>query len=196
VRALSQYKGNSFVLISTPELRLPDYIKKELVDSGAKVREFDRVGEALPDLDVLYMTRIQKERFEQESDYEKQSDLFMSLKIDEQKLKSAKSDLIIMHPLPRLDEIAEEVDDDPRAVYFKQANYGMYVRMALILHILNYEISMKPLFVGTRETNENVKSHKCENPKCIVNHERLPAMFVKTPYGVVCEYCEKPCEKP
>ena len=182
VRALSNYKNNKFTFISTPELSMPDYIKQEL-----DYRENSSLEAALPELDVLYMTRIQKERFASEQEYQQQKEIFT---LDVQKLKSAKDDMIIMHPLPRVDEIAGEVDKDPRAKYFKQANYGMYVRMALILYMLNSEngeIDMKPLFVGTSS------GHKCNNEKCVVNHEETLRRkhFVETSAGWVCEYCEE-----
>jgi aspartate carbamoyltransferase catalytic subunit len=179
VRALSRYSGNSFTFISTPELSMPDYIKKDLVYT-----EKASIEAALPELDVLYMTRIQKERFISEEEYEQQKQVFT---LDAQKMRLAKEDMVVMHPLPRVDEIAGEVDRDPRAVYFKQANYGMYVRMALILNVLNCEIDMKPLFVGTSS------GHRCDNEKCVVNHETLLRRkhFVETQYGWICEYCEE-----
>jgi aspartate carbamoyltransferase catalytic subunit len=186
VRAVSQYSGNSFTFISTPELQMPDYIKAEL--SGiAEYRELFTLEEAMNEIDVLYMTRIQRERFEDSEagrrEYEKQKQIFT---LDAAKLKSAKPDLIIMHPLPRVDEIALEVDSDPRAVYFKQANYGMYVRMALILTILSSknpdtDMGMKPLVIGTREDRE------CANLKCVTNYEAaLPKSFTES----VCDYCD------
>jgi aspartate carbamoyltransferase catalytic subunit len=179
VRALSSYPDNRFTFISTPELAMPDYIKEDL-----DFCEKSSIEAALPDLDVLYMTRIQKERFSCEAEYEKQKEVFT---LDVPKLRTAKDDMIIMHPLPRVDEIAGEVDHDPRAKYFKQANYGMYVRMALILTVLNEEISMKPLFVGTSS------GHKCENKKCVVNNEITLRRkhFVETSAGWMCEYCEE-----
>jgi len=178
VRALSSYSNNKFTFISTPELSMPDYIKKEL-----DYQEKSSLEEALPELDVLYMTRIQRERFANASEYEQQKKVF---ELDMAKLKSAKPDMIIMHPLPRVDEIAGEVDSDPRAKYFKQANYGMYVRMALILTVLNHDIDMKPLLFG------NVSLQKCENLKCITNYEEsLPNRFVKSDGAGMCEYCER-----
>ncbi|MCL2036947.1 MAG: aspartate carbamoyltransferase [Oscillospiraceae bacterium] len=181
VRAISEYEGNKFTFISTPELCMPEYIKR-----GLDYVEVSSIESAIGELDVLYMTRVQRERFQDEQEYERQKSVFT---LDSAKLKSAKSDLSIMHPLPRLDEISIEVDSDPRAVYFKQANYGMYVRMALILTILNKKIKMEPLFVG--ETDEAKRQKKCKNENCIVNHEKsLENRFVKTETGLVCEYCE------
>jgi aspartate carbamoyltransferase catalytic subunit len=179
VRALSKYSDNKFTFISTPELAMPDYIKENL-----DCREVSSIEAALSELDVLYMTRIQKERF---SGVVGRDALVAPFILDMEKMKSAKSDMIIMHPLPRVDEISGEVDKDSRAVYFKQANYGMYVRMALILTILNHDFEMKPLFVGTSS------GHVCGNKKCVVNKEVLLRRkhFVETQYGWVCEYCEE-----
>jgi aspartate carbamoyltransferase catalytic subunit len=192
VRAVCKYAGNTFSFISTDELKLPDYIKDELHEAGVEYREFTALQTALPELDVLYMTRIQKERFTNENEYEQQKSAFV---LDLEKLKSAKSDLIVMHPLPRVNEIAEEVDGDPRAAYFKQANYGMYVRMALILTMLNYDIQMKPLFIGGHDCESLARRVKCANVDCIVNHEKsLKGSFVQTKAGIVCEYCEKIAE--
>jgi len=180
VRAVSKYGGNKFTLISTKELGLPAYIKRELGDS---CRDCSSIEEALPDLDVLYMTRIQKERFASEADYEAQNRVFV---LTAEKLKAAKPDLIIMHPLPRVDEIAHDVDDDPRALYFKQANYGMYARMALILILLNYDVKSKPLLEG-----DNKEALTCSNPRCIVNHEHGLKNSFKEEDGVkICEFCE------
>ncbi|MDR0197217.1 MAG: aspartate carbamoyltransferase [Oscillospiraceae bacterium] len=184
VRALSKYKGNKFTFISTRQLGLPEYIKKALTEEGASCRDVSSIEEALPELDVLYMTRIQKERFESEEEYRRQKDVFI---LDARKLKAAKDDLIVLHPLPRVDEIAREVDDDPRALYFKQAHYGMYVRMALILIILNYkDFKPKPFFTG-----EDC-GLKCGNERCIVNNEKgLPPKFVEEGDALMCEYCEE-----
>jgi len=181
VRAVSKYGGNTFTLISTKELGLPDYIKSDL----GNCKECGAIEDALPELDVLYMTRIQKERFASGEDYERQKQVFV---LTAGKLKAAKPDLIIMHPLPRVDEIAQEVDSDPRAAYFKQANYGMYARMALILILLNYDVKAKPLLTG----GETAEIDKCPNPRCIVNHEHGLKKSFKTENGVkICEYCEE-----
>ncbi|MCL2071135.1 MAG: aspartate carbamoyltransferase [Oscillospiraceae bacterium] len=182
VRAVSQYEDNSFVFISSPELQMPDYIARTV-----DYRKTHTIEEAIPDLDVLYMTRIQRERFPKDSEgkkeYERQKNIY-SLNAD--KLKVAKQDLIIMHPLPRVDEIAVEVDSDPRAVYFRQANYGMYVRMALILTILNDDIDMKPQSLSGEATAE------CPNLKCVTNYEEsLKRSFAEGK----CEYCEEKIDK-
>ncbi len=136
IRALLRYNNVSFVFISPDELRLPDYMIEEL-DSheGVEYTEVTKLEDALPELDVLYMTRVQKERFFNEEDYVRMKDFYI---LTSEKMKLAKEDMLVLHPLPRVNEIAVEVDDDPRAVYFKQAQYGVYVRMALILTLLKW----------------------------------------------------------
>ena len=128
-KALAAFKDNKFVLISTPELRLPSYIKDILNASGCPFKEVNTIEEAIGELDVLYMTRVQKERFFNEQDYIRLKDSYI---LDHEKMKLAKQRMIVLHPLPRVNEIAPEVDDDPRAAYFKQVKFGMYARMALI----------------------------------------------------------------
>ena len=134
INALSRYKNIKFILISPKELELPLYIKEEiLAKNGIEYIETNDIEKYIGELDVLYMTRVQKERFFNEADYLRLKDYFI---LNNEKLKSAKADLCIMHPLPRVTEIASEVDDDPRAKYFIQANNGVYIRMALILKLL------------------------------------------------------------
>ena len=138
IKALIRYPGIRFVLISPEELRLPDYIRDDVLKANNQdFREEVRLEDALPDLDLLYMTRVQKERFFNEEDYVRMKDFYI---LDKAKLSLAKDDMLVLHPLPRVNEIATEVDDDPRAVYFKQAQYGVYVRMALILTLLEVEV--------------------------------------------------------
>lgn len=183
MKALSCYPNNKFVLISTDELSLPAYIKDYVSASGKTYEEHPTLEEAIPKLDVLYMTRIQQERFSSREEYEAQKNVFC---LDAKKMKLASKDLIVLHPLPRVDEIAVEVDDDPRALYFKQANYGMYVRMALILSVLNYKLESQPLLRG-----EVMKDVICNNPKCICHTEPyLPHSFRRAGDVLVCEYCD------
>lgn len=138
IKALIRYPNIKFVLISPDELRLPDYIRDDvLVRNHQQFEEVVRLEDALPQLDLLYMTRVQKERFFNEEDYVRMKDFYI---LDKQKLSLAKDDMYILHPLPRVNEIAVEVDNDPRAAYFKQAQYGVYVRMALILTLLEVEL--------------------------------------------------------
>jgi len=133
IRALTRYSDVRFVLVSPKELCVPEYVRDEIKKSGAEFEETSDLREALPKLDVLYMTRVQKERFFNEEDYIRLKDSYI---IDGAKLKDAKKSLMILHPLPRVNEIAAEVDSDPRAFYFKQARNGMYVRMALLKALL------------------------------------------------------------
>ena len=138
INALVRYENIEFVLISPEELRLPDYVRVDVLDkSGVSYKEVVRLEEALPELDVLYMTRVQKERFFNEDDYIRMKDFYI---LDKNKMKLAKEDMIVLHPLPRVNEISVEVDDDPRAAYFKQVQYGVYARMALILTLLDIHV--------------------------------------------------------
>ena len=134
INALARYEGIRFVLISPPELRVPDYIKGNVLDpQKIEYREVVSLDEALPELDILYMTRVQRERFFNEEDYIRMRGFYI---LDAEKMKNAKPDMYVLHPLPRVNEIAVEVDDDPRAAYFRQVQYGVYVRMALIMTLL------------------------------------------------------------
>jgi len=137
IKALSRYSNIKFVLISPEELSIPEYIREEiLIKNGIEFKEVERLESVMSELDVLYMTRVQKERFFNEADYIRLKDSYI---VNMEKLEVAKKDMIIMHPLPRVNEISVEVDKDPRAAYFKQAKYGMYVRMALIMKLLGVE---------------------------------------------------------
>lgn len=134
LKAMNRFDNNKFVLISPEELRLPDYIKSECFNKDANnYVEVEDLMESIGSLDVLYMTRVQRERFFNEADYVRLKDSYI---LTEEKMKLAKKDMAVLHPLPRVNEISTEVDKDPRALYFKQAEYGMYVRMALISQIL------------------------------------------------------------
>ncbi len=133
LKAGSRYPGNRFVLISPKELRVPDYVTADLAAKGIECQEVERLDEVIGNLDVLYMTRVQKERFFNEDDYVRLKDVYI---LNAEKMRLARKDMIVMHPLPRVGEIAYDVDDDPRAYYFKQAKFGMYVRMALISKLL------------------------------------------------------------
>lgn len=138
IKALSRYENIKFVLISPEELRIPDYIREEiLIKNKIEFKEVERLENVMDEVDVLYMTRVQKERFFNEADYIRLKDSYI---LDAEKMESAKSDMIVLHPLPRVNEISTEIDSDPRAAYFKQAKYGMYVRMALIMELLGVEI--------------------------------------------------------
>ena len=134
ITAMSRYKNIRFVLISPDELKIPEYVKEEILEkNNIEYVETTDIEEHISELDILYMTRVQKERFFNEEDYLRLKDYYI---LNKEKIKKAKKDLCIMHPLPRVNEISTEVDDDPRACYFKQARYGKYIRMALILKLL------------------------------------------------------------
>ncbi len=138
INALVRYPDIKFVLISPEELRLPDYIREDVLDKNhIQYTEVVRLEDAMADLDILYMTRVQKERFFNEDDYVRMKDFYI---LDAEKMKLAPKDMYVMHPLPRVNEISVEVDDDPRAAYFRQVQYGVYIREALILTLLEIEV--------------------------------------------------------
>lgn len=138
IRALVRYDNVKFILISPEELRVPSYIREDVLEQGhIEYKEVERLENALPSLDILYMTRVQKERFFNEEDYIRMKDFYI---LNKEKMDLAPKDMLVLHPLPRVNEISTEVDDDPRAVYFKQAQYGVYVRMALILTLLEVNV--------------------------------------------------------
>ena len=182
-KALSCYPDNHFILISTKELSMPSYIKDVVRAHGCTFEETESLEDALPKLDMLYMTRIQRERFPSEEAYLAQKDTYI---LTTKKMKLARPDMIVMHPLPRVDEIEVAVDDDPRAMYFKQARYGMYVRMSLILTMLQ----------STAKT-ELLRGHVhsgivCRDPRCITHKETyLPRSFTGTGTTLTCEYCDE-----
>jgi aspartate carbamoyltransferase catalytic subunit len=136
IKALARYEDMSFYLISPEELKAPDYVYADITRGGCRCREINLMQEVLPELDILYMTRVQRERFFNEDDYLRLKDSYI---LDADKMSAAPRDMIVLHPLPRVNEIATEVDDDPRAKYFEQARNGMYVRMALILSLLGIQ---------------------------------------------------------
>ncbi len=137
INSLVRYPGIRFVLISPPELRVPDFIRDDVLKANnIDFIEVDNLDEAMPYLDILYMTRVQKERFFNEEDYIRLKDSYI---LDKAKMKLAKDEMYVLHPLPRVNEISVEVDDDPRAMYFQQAQYGVYVRMALIMTLLEVD---------------------------------------------------------
>lgn len=137
INAMVRYPHISFVFISPPELRIPDYITDMLDDKGVPYSEFIKLEDVIAKLDLLYMTRVQRERFFNEEDYIRLKDFYI---LDAEKMKRAKNDMFVLHPLPRVNEISVEVDSDPRAAYFRQVQYGVYVRMALILTLLGIKV--------------------------------------------------------
>lgn len=138
INAMVRYPGTRFVLISPEELKIPAYLREEVLDAGnIPYKEVKVLEEVMPELDILYMTRVQKERFFNEEDYIRLKDSFI---LDAAKMQYARPDMLVLHPLPRVNEISTEVDNDPRAVYFKQAHFGVYVRMALIMKLLGINV--------------------------------------------------------
>ncbi|MCR8745745.1 aspartate carbamoyltransferase [Romboutsia lituseburensis] len=138
VKAMARYKGTKFVFISPDELKMPEYIKEAIQEQGHAYYETNNLDEVIGSLDILYMTRVQRERFENQSEYERLKDCYI---LNNAKLQRAQKDMLVMHPLPRVNEIDVDVDADERAVYFKQAKYGMFVRMALIMKLLGVKES-------------------------------------------------------
>lgn len=137
IEAMVRYPGIRFYLISPDELRIPGYIRQDVLEANnIEYKEVNNLDDAMPQLDILYMTRVQKERFFNEEDYIRLKDCYI---LDKKKMKLAKEEMFVLHPLPRVNEISTEVDDDPRAAYFRQAQYGVYVRMALIMTLLEVE---------------------------------------------------------
>lgn len=183
IKTLAKYEGNSFVLISTKELSVPLYIIDILEKNGCRYEISHNLADAVTDLDMLYMTRIQRERFGSPEEYEAQKNVFV---LDSEKLARAREDMIILHPLPRVNEITVDIDDDPRALYFKQAQYGMYGRMALILLLLQDE----DFVLNARETE--LSPRRCGNPKCITQSEAyLPNLSYKKLGMQMCDFCDK-----
>lgn len=133
INSLIRYKNVKFILISPKELRVPDYIIDTLKENNVEYEEVEKLEDVMPQLDILYMTRVQRERFFNEDEYLRMKDFYI---LNKEKMALAKEDMYVLHPLPRVNEISVEVDDDPRAAYFKQVQYGVYVRMALILTLL------------------------------------------------------------
>jgi aspartate carbamoyltransferase catalytic subunit len=184
IKAMTRFPGNRFYLISTPELSMPGYIKEIIVQSGSEYCEVKSIEECIGDLDVLYMTRIQRERFASLEAYESQKGVYV---LDREKLKKAKPDLAILHPLPRVDEIEFAVDTDSRALYFKQAEFGMFARMALILKIIEDDLlELKP-------DHAVILDSVCENKRCITHDEKYLPHYFKTDINGrhSCLYCDE-----
>ena len=188
IAAMARYKGIRFILISPEELKIPEAVKTEILEANSiPYEELTSLEEAMPKLDVLYMTRIQRERFSDPSVYDKLLGIYI---LDNKKLESAKKDMCILHPLPRVNEIDVEVDDDPRAAYFRQVRYGKFIRMALIMKLLeNAPNAKRPCVEGAEEFPPDVK--KCKNPRCITSIEQgIKQQFIKTDSGYRCIYCD------
>ena len=191
IEAMSRYEGVRFVLISPEELKVPDYIKYEVMDKHATpYEETPDLEAALPELDILYMTRIQRERFADPYEYERLKDSYV---LTPEKLERAKDDMAILHPLPRVNEISVRVDDDPRACYFRQALCGKYIRMALIYKLLQETDQPSPSKIHPADYLVNVI--QCKNPRCITGVEQeLDQVYypVNPEHGIYrCLYCEE-----
>jgi len=182
VEALAMFPGTSFYLISPKELRLPEYILDQMSANGQEYTESESLVDCIPELDVLYMTRVQRERFHDAAEYRRLKDVYILTK---KMLEGAKSDMLILHPLPRYGEIAQDVDTDPRAVYFEQARYGMLIRMALLLDFMHLPRKAPAPVADIGTVVE------CGNPACVTHSEiYLPGLTSKSGLDR-CGYCDK-----
>ena len=188
ISALSRYKNVKIVLISPKELSIPEYVKSDVMDlNGMCYAETENLDKALPELDILYMTRIQRERFDDLETYERLKDSYI---LTAEKMQDAKADMCVLHPLPRVNEISVAIDSDPRACYFKQVLNGKLIRMALILKLLGEKEKEE-----VRDGGEEIASLRCENPRCITSTEQelvqkfRPVELKARVYR--CIYCEK-----
>ena len=188
IKALSRYNGIKVILIAPDELKLPDYIKHDVCDKqGIDYHEVRTIEEVMPELDVLYMTRVQRERFLDEEEFERVKDSFV---LDSAKMALAKEKMCVLHPLPRVNEIKPEVDDDPRAAYFRQVGNGKFVRMALIYSLLKWKDDPSHTMPEHSDRFEDA-TLQCKNQKCICNHEKVRPLFHKTEDGDIrCVYCD------
>ena len=183
IKAMAKFKDIRFFLIAPPELAIPDYLRQFMKERNMPFLEVTGLDPVIPQLDVLYMTRIQRERFIDPLEYERCKGIYI---LTRSKLKRAKENLLVMHPLPRVDEIAVDVDDDPQAVYFEQARYGMFSRMALLADLANQpRIAPGPVEIGHGPV--------CRNPRCITQTEHYLPPLVKKAGGVdCCAFCDAP----
>ena len=180
IKTMVNFENVEFVLISTKNLRVPSYIKCAIEEKNGRYKEVFSLEDAIPELDVLYMTRIQRERFESGEQYLKEKEVYV---LDAKKMSLAKKDLAVLHPLPKIDEIAPEVDNDDRALYFEQAKCGVYARMAVMTYMLNGKFSYQDAFCGSPSADI------CGNKGCITNWEAyLPKSRRE---NGSCEYCDK-----
>ena len=190
ISAMSRHKNIKFVLISPDELKIPEYVKEEILEKNKiEYIETNDLEKYMDKLDILYMTRVQRERFSDEDEYLRLKDSYI---LNNLKLKNAKSNLCIMHPLPRVNEISTEVDSDLRAAYFRQVKYGKYIRMALILKLVNQNNENNVEKNNTKK--EIINEMKCKNPSCITTIEQeLDHVFILTDEEkniYRCKYCE------
>ena len=189
IKALARYEGIRVILIAPEELRLPDYMLQEMrATTGLEFREVTTMEEVMPELDILYMTRVQKERFLDEEEFDRVKDSFV---LDPGKMRAAKSDMIVLHQLPRVNEIARAVDNDPRAAYFRKVENGKFVRMALIYKMMQWADENRPFERTPVLTPDlSVNEHVCPNKRCISSTEDVDQLFRRTADGFRCAYCE------
>ena len=182
IKALAKFDDITFYLIAPRELAIPEYMRDFMRENQMKFVEVTGLEPVIPMLDVLYMTRIQKERFLDPLEYERNKGIYI---LTRRKLERAKPDMIVLHPLPRVDEITQDVDDDPRAAYFRQARFGMYARMSLLADLANRpRMEPKAVEIGTKPL--------CTNPNCITQTETyLPPLVKETDGKVCCAFCDK-----
>jgi len=182
VEAMEMFPGISFYLISPRELRLPEYILEQMSANGQKYTESESLADCIPELDVLYMTRVQRERFHDAAEYRRLKDIYI---LSKKMLEGAGSDMLILHPLPRYGEIAQDVDSDARAVYFEQARYGMLIRMALLLEFMHFPRQTPEPVTGKRPIAE------CSNPACVTQSDAYLPPLVSRSGPDRCGYCDK-----
>ena len=186
IKAMEKFRDVRFFLISPRELAVPEYMRVFMKEHGMRFTEVTGLEAVIPQLDVLYMTRIQKERFVDPLEYERNKGVYV---LTRRKLERAKKNMLVMHPLPRVDEITVDVDDDPRAVYFQQARYGMFARMALLEHLALQprQETVPPVEIGTRPV--------CRNPRCITQTQPyLPPLVKKIGGTECCAFCDSALE--
>jgi len=182
VEAMAMFPGIRFCLISPNELKLPEYILDQMRERGQEFVESESLADCIPELDILYMTRVQRERFHDAAQYRRLKDVYILTK---KVLTGAKTDMLIMHPLPRYGEIAQDVDDDPRAVYFEQARYGMFIRMALLLEFMHLPRQAPPQVSG------GTLAAECRNPACVTQSDYYLPQIASGIGPDRCGYCDK-----
>ncbi|MFI3263867.1 MAG: aspartate carbamoyltransferase [Rikenellaceae bacterium] len=189
IKAFARFTSIKVVLIAPEELKLPKYVYKEVATSPIEFFEVATLEEAMPQLDVLYMTRVQGERFADKAEYERLKDSFI---LSPEKLVDAKENMVILHPLPRVNEITRGVDADPRAAYFRQVENGKFVRMSLIYSLLKWNKGLSPLTTPHFAPELEIGVHTCSNPVCISNSEDVERLSKRAADGAVhCAYCDK-----
>ncbi len=189
IKSLARFTSIKVVLIAPEELKLPKYVYKEVASSPIIFTEVSTIEEAMPELDVLYMTRVQGERFADKAQYERLKDSFI---LSPDKLTEAKESMVILHPLPRVNEITREVDADPRAAYFRQVENGKFVRMSLIYSLLKWNEGKVPATTPHFAPGLEIGAHICQNPVCISNTEDVDRLSKRAEDGALhCAYCDK-----